>query len=226
MGYGDGQSHNLYVGAIARLTVTGSYLHHAKVGHLLKSRAALNHIFYNRLSDETDGRASYELEFANGGVAYVVGNIIQQSSQTENPHLISYGVDGYEWSKNELYLVNNTLVDRLPQSGVFLRIKPGNAIVKVVNNLQMGQGRLESAAHGEYHNNFTVGRDEFERAEHSDYRLKRGSSVVGKGVAAGSANGIKLQPQAEYLHPRGTRVFAGRPHNPGAFQSMRPVIRP
>ena len=45
-GFGDGYSHNLYVGAIKKLTVTGSYFHHAKVGHLLKSRAAENHIFY------------------------------------------------------------------------------------------------------------------------------------------------------------------------------------
>jgi hypothetical protein len=57
-GHGDGQSHNLYVGEIARLTVTGSYFHHARVGHLLKSRAAVNHILYNRLTDEVGGSAS------------------------------------------------------------------------------------------------------------------------------------------------------------------------
>ncbi len=225
-GYGDGQSHNLYVGEIARLTVTGSYFHHAKVGHLLKSRAAVNHIFYNRLSDETDGRASYEVEFANGGVAYLVGNIIQQSPQTENPHLISYGVEGYEGAKNELYLVNNTLVDSLPQGGVFLRIKPGNVIVKAVNNLLLGQSRLNAAGLGEYRNNFTVDRHEFEHAAQSDYRLKRGSHLSGKVVAPGRANGIDLQPQAEYLHPRGSRVLPGKPHNPGALQSMRPASRP
>ncbi|MBK6295861.1 MAG: hypothetical protein IPF55_17555 [Rhodoferax sp.] len=92
-GHGDGQSHNLYVGAIASLSVSGSYFHHAKVGHLLKTRAAVNHILYNRLTDETGGRASYELELPNGGLAYVIGNIIQQGSQTENPHLVSYGAE-------------------------------------------------------------------------------------------------------------------------------------
>ena len=99
-GHGDGQSHNLYVGVIARLKVTGSYFHHAKVGHLLKTRAAVNHILYNRLTDEPGGSASYELEFANGGIAYVVGNIIQQGSETQNPHLISYAAEGYKWPKN------------------------------------------------------------------------------------------------------------------------------
>lgn len=54
----EGKTHNLYVGAIGRLAVTGSYFHHGALGHLLKSRAAVNHILYNRLSDEIGGRAS------------------------------------------------------------------------------------------------------------------------------------------------------------------------
>ena len=33
-GAGNGQSHNLYVGTIARFVVQGSYFHHARVGHL------------------------------------------------------------------------------------------------------------------------------------------------------------------------------------------------
>jgi hypothetical protein len=68
-GANDGYSHNLYVGSIARLSVTGSYFHHAAIGHLLKSRAAINYVTYNRLTDEVDGTASYELELPNGGIA-------------------------------------------------------------------------------------------------------------------------------------------------------------
>lgn len=224
-GHGDGLSHNLYVGEIARLTVTGSYFHHAKVGHLLKSRAAVNHIFYNRLTDEPGGSASYELEFASGGLAYVVGNIIQQGSQTENPHLISYGAEGYKWPKNELHLVNNTLVDNRPQGGVFLRIKPGNVMVRAVNNLLVGQGKLDSAGPGDYRNNFTVDRDEFELAAREDYRLKRSSRLTGKAVDPGSANGIDLQPQAEYVHPLSTQALIDKPQNPGAVQRMLAATR-
>lgn len=225
-GHGDGRSHNLYVGAIARLTVTGSYFHHAKVGHLLKSRAAENHIFYNRLTDGPGGRASYELEFTNGGVAYVVGNIIQQGPQTENPHLISFGAEGYTWPKNELYLINNTLVDNRPEGGVFLRVQPGTVIVKAVNNLLVGRSRLESAGDGEYRNNFTVGREEFESVAQEDYHLKRGSSLLGKAVAPGSTNGVSLEPQAEYVHPQSTQTLNAKRHNPGALQSTRPASRP
>ena len=105
--------------------VTGSYFHHARVGHLLKTRAAESFILYNRLTDEARGRASYKLEFPSGGVAYVIGNIIHQNRQTENPNIISFGAEGYNWPHNELYLINNTLVDDLSEQGNFLRVKTG-----------------------------------------------------------------------------------------------------
>jgi hypothetical protein len=225
-GYGDGLTHNLYVGAIASLSVTGSYFHHARVGHLLKSRAAVNHIFYNRLTDEAGGQASYELEFANGGVAFVVGNIVEQGLRTQNPNIISYGIEGYKWPTNELYLVNNTLVDNRAQGGVFLRIKPGDVTVKAVNNLLVGRGVLDSASPGEYRNNFVVERGEFADPASHDYRLKRGSKLVGKAVSLGSAHGFSLQPKAQYVHPSSTMVVSGGLRNPGALPSESGSPRP
>jgi hypothetical protein len=226
-GYGDGQSHNLYVGAIAKLTVTASYFHHANVGHLLKTRAAVNDIRYNRLTDEPGGRASYELEFANGGVAYVVGNIIEQGAQTQNPHLVSYGAEGYRWPKNELYLINNTLVDDRPDGGIFLRVKPGNVIVQAVNNLLVGKGKLESAGPGNYQNNINVSPSEFEQPPlASNYRLKQKSPLVGKVVDPGTADGVSLRPDAQYVHPMGIQALAGKLRNPGAMQPTRSSVTP
>lgn len=152
----DGHNHNLYAGQIARLSVKGSYFHHARRGHLLKSRAALNHIFGNRLTDEAGGTASYELEFPNGGVAHVVGNVIAQSLGTDNPHLISFGAEGYKWPRNEIHLENNTLVNPLPQGGIFLRVAPGADVIRAVNNRLVGAGNLESAGPGDYSNNITI----------------------------------------------------------------------
>lgn len=220
-GHDDGKSHNLYVGAIARLTVTGSYFHHARVGHLLKSRAAVNHILYNRLSDEPGGSASYELEFASGGIAYVIGNIIQQGSQTGNPHLISYGTEGYSWPLNALYLINNTLVDNRPQGGVFLRVKPGSAQVKAVNNLLVGAGQLASAGPGDYQNNFNVDWDEFELAAREDYRLKRSSRLLGRAVDPGTAGEQSLRPSREYSHPHHSTPLSGPARHPGALQRLK-----
>lgn len=220
-GHGDGQSHNLYVGEIARLSVSGSYFHHAKVGHLLKTRAAVNHIVYNRLSDEVGGSASYELEFAAGGVAYVIGNIVQQGSQTQNPHLISFAAEGYKWPKNELYLINNTLVDDRPHGGVFLRVKPGNVTIKALNNLLVGKGTLDSAGPGDYRNNFTMGWEEFELAAREDYRLRHHSKLLGTAIDAGVANGQTLMPDSEYVHPHKLVRLKGSARHPGALQSLK-----
>ncbi|PKO37969.1 MAG: hypothetical protein CVU33_10570 [Betaproteobacteria bacterium HGW-Betaproteobacteria-6] len=221
-GHGDGQSHNLYVGTIARLTVIGSYFHHARVGHLLKSRAAENHIFYNRLTDEVGGKASYELELPSGGVGYIVGNLIQQNSTTENPHLISYGAEGYRWPNNALYLINNTLVDNRPQGGIFLRMKPGQQKVVAVNNLLVGKGKLESAGPGDYRNNFNVDWDQFVQAVREDYRLLPNAGLRYKAVEPPIVPGVNLRPAKEYLHPRSTRSTGGVPLSPGAFQTSTP----
>lgn len=218
-GFGDGRSHNLYVGTIAKLIVTGSYFHHANVGHLLKSRAAENHIFYNRLTDEIGGKASYELEFPNGGVAYVVGNVIQQSSTTENPNIISYGAEGNLWPANALYLVNNTLVDNRPQSGVFLSVRQGLGAITAVNNLLVGQGKLETAGPGNYRNNFNVDWDEFVFAARDDFHLKPGSKLRGKGIAPPRAVDVDLTPRKDYIHQRSARDVNPQNLNPGAFQN-------
>lgn len=221
-GAGDGQSHNLYVGAIARLSVTGSYFHHAKIGHLLKSRAAINDIRYNRLTDEIGGRASYELEFPDGGVAYVVGNIIQQSSTTDNPHLISYGAENYRWPKNEIHLINNTLVDLRPHNGVFFRVKPGRVTIQAVNNLLIGKGNLETAGEGRYQNNLNVDFDEFVKANREDFRIASNSRLIGRGVLPEAAGNVELKPSLEYWHPRSTRRTTTKSFSPGAMQTVGP----
>ncbi len=152
----DGHNHNLYVGQIARLSVSGSYFHHAHIGHLLKSRAAVSWIVNNRLIDGPGGTASYELEFPNGGMAYVAGNTIAQSMTTENPILVSFGAEGYHWPRNEIALVDNTLVNPLPFGGVFLRVAPGADAIRAVNNRLAGIGTLESAGPGEYRGNIHI----------------------------------------------------------------------
>lgn len=216
---GEGRTHNLYVGAIKRLAVSGSWFHHGFKGHLLKSRAALNHILYNRLTDEIGGRASYEMEFANGGVAVVMGNLIAQSSTTENPHVISFGAEGATWEKQALYLVNNTLVDQRPSGGIWLRVSPPQADVVLANNLLVGGPKLAADGHWVRRANFDADWDEFVLAARDDFRLKPGSSLRGKAQAAGEGGGLKLTPTREYRHPRGSLPWDGAaPLSPGAFQ--------
>ncbi len=219
-GAGDGYSHNLYVGALRRLRVTGSYFHHARVGHLLKSRAAENHILYNRLSDEVGGHASYELEFPNGGLAYVIGNIIEQSATTENSTMISFGAEGYKWPKSELYLINNTLDNNRPQGGDFLVVKPGFSKVRAYNNLLIGKRPLNNGINGEFINNPNTDGETFIHAQRHDYRIKRESPLQRSFLSPGSANNIELTPTHEYIHPVGTRALSSTPTLSGARQTL------
>lgn len=221
-GAGDGRSHNLYVGRIGRLKVTGSYFHHAKVGHLVKSRARENRIEYNRLTDEIGGRASYELEFPNGGVALVIGNVIEQSSTTQNPVIVSFGAEGYQHPRNELYLVNNTIADNRPGSGIFLRAYPGAQKVMAINNLLVGRNVIEALPGSDLRNNLNVDWDQFVLAARYDYRLRPGADVFGKGVPAGGAGAIDLRVTREYRHPRSVSEVTGRVLSPGALQSPGP----
>lgn len=214
----DGKTHNLYVGAIRRLMVTGSYFHHGLFGHLLKSRAALNHILYNRLSDEIGGRASYELEFPNGGVAVVMGNLIMQSSTTENPHVISYGAEGPSAAPQQLHLAHNTLVDQRPSGGIWLRVAPPGAEVRVMNNLLVGSPQLAAQGHWRRRANFRVDFDEFVNAVREDFRLQPESSLRGQAVEAGEGGGLLLVPAREYRHPHTSTALAGPARHPGAFQ--------
>src|SRR5580704_1810724 len=107
-GAGDGQSHNLYIGNIAKLIFRYNYSHGAIVGHLLKSRAAENDIFYNLLSDETTGTASYDIDLPNGGLSYVVGNLVEKGPLAENSALVSYQEEGAAAGNpdHELFVVN------------------------------------------------------------------------------------------------------------------------
>lgn len=66
-GNGDGYSHNLYINNVDTLIFQFNYSHHAKIGHELKTRAHVNYILYNRLSDEVTGTASRNIDIPNGG---------------------------------------------------------------------------------------------------------------------------------------------------------------
>jgi hypothetical protein len=222
----DGHNHNLYVGRIARLSITGSYLHHAHTGHLLKSRAALNQVLYNRLTDEAGGTASYELEFPDGGVAQVVGNIIEQGPDTENRHLIAFGAEGYKWPRNEILLSHNTLVNQLPQGGIYLRVAPGATAVRAVNNLLLGPGTLEAAGPGDYRNNLTAEPGDFVDAGARDFRLKQRSALLGRAGDFQPEHDLDPRPWREYVHPRQTQALSGPAHNPGAIQRPASSVTP
>lgn len=222
-GAGDGQSHNLYAGAIGRLTVTGSYFARARVGHLLKSRARESLVSYCRLSGE-DGTSSYELEFPSGGRARVVGCLIQQGRATRNATIVSFGAEGYRWDVNELSLSFCTLVNDRPGGGSFLYVAPGSASVQVVDNLLVGAGRLDIRTDTATVSNETASPADFADAAGMNFRLRRSSRLVGAAGTAGALGSERVRPAREYVHPASSvslGPLAGlTPLSPGAFQRV------
>ncbi len=219
--------HLLYVGRIGRFEMTGSRLHQGFEGHLVKSRARVSDLRYNLLYDGPGGRAAYELEFPNGGLGIVVGNVIGQSAETTNPVVVAYGAEGAAWPDNALYLVNNTLTSDRALGAWFLRVWPGafatKPVVIAVNNLTVGAGLFGWGAPGEFAGNFPVPAWVLGDPSTLDFSLARSSWLHGWGVTPPARDGVSLAPSAEFALPVGTRAIAPPPSwTPGAFQTPDP----
>lgn len=214
--------HLLYVGAIGKFTLRGSYFYNGYLGHLVKSRARENHILYNMMADGVAGKASYELEFPNGGIAYVIGNVIAQSAGTSNPSILAYGAEGARWPENALYLTHNTLVNE-HYTGDFLKVWaekfPGGVEVWAINNLMYGPGNLHQPAQGRFEGNRLASRAELIEYGGLPLRLTNSSLLRGTVRVPGSARGIDLLPNAEFTFPLGSRPLRMSSYiSPGAFQ--------
>ena len=214
--------HLLYVGAIGRFELSGSRFEQGYLGHLVKSRARENYVRYNLLVDGAEGRASYELEFPNGGVAYVVGNVIGQSAGTDNPVLVSYGAEGPRWPENALFLAHNTLLNDF-HAGAFLKVWnekfPAGIETWAINNLTVGYGDLFPPAQGRFEGNRSALRRDLLDYGGLPLRLNSVSSLRGSVRIPGQAGGVNLLPDAEFVFPVGKRpVRLGNSLAPGAFQ--------
>jgi hypothetical protein len=77
-GGSDGRSHNIYIASARTFTFRASYSHHAMVGHGVKSRAATNCILYSCIMDEVIGTSSYAVDLCEGGLSYLIGNVLQK----------------------------------------------------------------------------------------------------------------------------------------------------
>ncbi|WP_159590085.1 right-handed parallel beta-helix repeat-containing protein [Hydrogenophaga sp. BPS33] len=138
-GLGDGYTHNIYAGAIDKLTVTSSYFHEAKVGHNFKSRAKETTLENSYFMDGPSGTASYVADFPNGGKVYLRGNMFHKGPNASNPIAISYGAEGLTNPTNTFEMVHNTVV-MTRSGGAFLSVPAGTSSVKLTANLFAGTG--------------------------------------------------------------------------------------
>jgi len=219
-GYRDGMSHNLYIGHSASLTFRFNYSHDSIVGHLLKSRSAVNYVLYNRLTDES-GTGSYEIDLPNGGTSYVIGNLIEQGTKSQNSTIVTYLEEGVNVMNPgmDLYVINNSIVNDLT-SGTFVNIGTADTVPAVIkNNIFVGPGTLTNQTGATLANNFS-GNPLFVNQAGFDYHLTSGSPAIDAGTNPGSANGFSLTPVFEYVHPAcgEGRVTTGAAIDIGAYE--------
>lgn len=212
-GFGDGLSHNLYIGAIDTLIFRFNYTHGCKIGHELKSRADVNFILFNRLATEALGTGSRCIDLPNGGIAVITCNDIQQGPWTQNSNMVGYGLEGLRGGINhQLYLSQNTFVSTR-STALFTSFAEGTECVAMWNNLFFGKGILwPSATTVGISSVANIHRDdangELKDEQSGNYELNSSS------IARDSADWENvpmlaselLNPTLEYVHPRSRKV--------------------
>lgn len=201
-GQGDGYSHNMYIGNVRTFTLQHCYSHRSKIGHLVKSRAQTNYILYNRITCEATGTASYEINLPNGGRSYIIGNLIEQGNNADNPTLLSYAEEGATNTIQEIYVVNNTFVNNRTNGGTFVRVAGTPTQSKLINNIFCGPGTLLSGTATQT-TNLVSNTPGLVNAASYDYHLAAGSAAINAGTSPGTGGGFDLTPIYQYVHPLG-----------------------
>ena len=225
-GAGDGFTHNMYIGNYAQFTLRYSYSHAVKVGHLVKSRAYTSMILYNRITDEVGGTGSYEVDLPNGGTAYLIGNLIEQSAASQNPTIIAFGEEGTTGYDDHLFVVNNTILNNL-KSGTFVN-DVGTSPAALTNNIFWNGGKIASQTSAVLTANYdsSLGDPKFTDVTNFDVHLLAGSPCIDQGKAPGSNNTQSLQPTEEYVQPISevARSVGGAAIDIGAYEYQNPSL--
>jgi len=198
-GHIGGSAHNLYLNVVASFELRHCWMHNADTGHEVKSRAELNYIEYNRISNE-NGTGSYEVQLCDGGTTYIIGNMIQQGPNTSNSTIIAYADESASNPDQHLYVVNNTIVNDRPAGATF--VYNGSATDCLLqNNIFVGPGTILSGPGTQVTNWVTSDASLVDQANF-DYHLTGSSTgAINMGSDPGLGQGYSLAPVLEYLHP-------------------------
>ena len=192
-------ANNVTIGREDRLTFRYNYSHHALGGDLLQSAARINNIRSNRLSDEQEYITRYLINLPQGGVSYIVGNVMYQSFRPGNQIMINFGTEEAQDSHNRLTIISNSAMNQSVK-GVFAN----NAIsvpASLGNNLFFGtSGTLVRGPVEQRFNELAAIADVVD-SKAFNYRLTRDSSLIDTGVVLRERDGIRMYADAEYVHP-------------------------
>lgn len=143
-GTGDGGTHDIYVGAIANLTVDSSTITGAVVGHEIKSRAFSTTIRNSVIGDGASGTSSYDIDLPNGGNAVITGNTIEKGANAQNPNAISFGEEGGVYAGSSLEVTGNTMVNHYTAHYTTAVVNDTGATATVSGNQFYGWNTLAS----------------------------------------------------------------------------------
>ncbi|MBA3550465.1 MAG: right-handed parallel beta-helix repeat-containing protein [Nannocystis sp.] len=195
-----GYEHNVYIGTAPKFVFRGNYTHHAKSGHAVKSRALENYIEYNRIMEEADGNGSALIDLPQGGLTYIVGNLIHKGPKAENKYrVVFYKGEGGTNPDLRLHVSHNTFVNDGAPAVVFIDALMSTEVV-VNNNLFVGMGTMIKTAGDpmvtDAGNLQTEMGGLVDRAGY-DYRLLPDAPGIDMGVAID----VPLVPLSHYVHP-------------------------
>jgi len=212
-GFGDGQSHNVYINDAARLTFQFNYSHHAFIGHCLKSRASENVILYNRIMDEETGRSSRLVDLPNGGLSIIMGNLLMQGPSAENNNLIGYGLEGLtQGGTHEAYVINNTMINKRA-TALYFHINIDVNVFQVINNIVGGIGDVNLGPISLISNTIVepdISVLQLVDEANYNYNLSSESPAIDQGMMLTIVDDVSLTPDLQYAHPRNAEL---RPAN-------------
>jgi hypothetical protein len=217
-GFGDGLSHNIYVGRANRFELRHSWSHGAKKGHLIKSRAGENLIEYNWLVDDPDGQASYEIDITFPSDTKIIGNVIVQASGSPNQSIVSYaaGKEKATTPTGRLTVAYNTIYSRRTNPVFVNNNSSGTALI--ARNVFGGAiGREELRGPIDARDNLRLADSDFVDAAANDFRP---TATPGVGTSASTDEESLGRPTFEPMAE--SRSRARRPSNGntvGAFES-------
>lgn len=200
-GFGDGFTHNIYVVAGDIFTFRFNYSHHAIIGHNLKSRSEENYIEYNRIMDEENGTSSYAIDIPDGGLTYIIGNLLQQGPYTDNNSaIVSYAAESSRNYSQYLYIINNTFVNDYGSGGRHIYARSGTQ-TKIQNNIFVGGGTMVNGV-ANLLNNWETNNPYFVDIQNFNYRITESSTgAIDQGSDPGIGDDYDLTAHWQYLHP-------------------------
>jgi hypothetical protein len=196
--------HNIYIGRVGRFVLRHSYSHGAIRGHLVKSRARRNEILYNRLEDDPNGTASYELDLPEGGEALVLGNLIVQSANSGNRMMISYAAENATRWENRLTVAYNTFYS-WGAGSLFVSNRSSRPAL-VINNMFGGAVGPVVVGPSSVRGNHLAGRSGFADPRAGNYRLAAGAKGIDGSEDPPASVTESASPAYEPVEPVGSRL--------------------